>query len=214
MAERGLIVKIAADPRRARRLRVQVDPGHTLSVHEAAAKALDLAEGQEARWEDLQTKAQCAEARAAYQAALTLLKYRDRTRWELAQRLRTKGFAQQSVAAALNRLEEQNYVDDLRFARRFVEGRRRGRPRGRRALAWELKRKGVDQQAIEAVLDELLCGEAELNMAIELLRSRLSRMEQVDERAKRRLYSLLGRRGFDQETIQAALGRVLPEAVD
>jgi len=214
MAESSLIVNIRPDSRRAKRLQVKMEPGRTLSVHEAAAKALKLAEGQEAQWAELRAQARRAEDEAALQAALRLLKYADRTRRELEQRLRQQGFDQGPRAAALSKLEQYGYLDDVRFARRFVEGRRAGRPRGRRALAWELKCKGIDHETVETVLDELLTEEAELDMASELLRRRLSRIKQVDERVRRRLYGLLVRRGFDQETIRAAFGQVLPSLED
>lgn len=211
MAESGLIVKICPDPRRAKRLRVQVGKGRTLSVHQAAAKALKLAEGQQTPWEELRGRARRAEEEAALRAATRLLRYRDRTRSELDRRLREQGFDKGSRAAVLSKLEEHGYIDDLRFARRFVEGRQARRPSGRRALAWELKRKGVGRETAESALQELLTEEAELKMAVEVLRRRLSRAQDVDERARRRLYGLLSRRGFDHDTIRAALARVLPD---
>ncbi|MFQ6132196.1 MAG: regulatory protein RecX [Armatimonadota bacterium] len=211
MAESGVIVTIRPDPRRAKRLRVQVDPGRTLSVHQAVAKALKLAEGQEAQWEDLREQASRAEEQAALETAARLLRYSDRTRWELEQRLRDRGFARSARDAALSRAEDYGYVDDLRFARRFVERRCARRPCGRRALAWELKRKGVAGETVETVLDELLTAEAELAMAINLLQRRLSRTQEGDDRARQRLYSLLSRRGFDPDTIRAAMTQVLPD---
>ena len=88
----------------------------------------------------------------AREAALRLLSHRARARGELARRLREKGTPAGLVARTLDELEERGYLDDAAFARAWVADRLRLRPRGRRVLLSELRKKGVaDGVAREAV---------------------------------------------------------------
>ena len=69
--------------------------------------------------------------------------------------LRQKGYASDAIAAALERLLAQRYVDDEAFAQSWRENRDRFRPRGARALRYELRQKGVASEIIDDVLTDL-----------------------------------------------------------
>ena len=58
------------------------------------------------------------------------------------------------MEGAIERLTELGFLDDEAFARAWLESRDRARPRGERALKFELRRKGVAQGVVEAALDE------------------------------------------------------------
>ncbi|MFN3979342.1 MAG: regulatory protein RecX, partial [Caldilinea sp.] len=91
----------------------------------------------------------------AYQAALHFLAARPRSRAEVARRLTEKGYAAEAIEAVLERLEARSYVDDAAFAAFWVENRSRFRPRSAAAIAYELRQKGVEGEAIRAALTEI-----------------------------------------------------------
>jgi regulatory protein len=87
-------------------------------------------------------------------------------------------------------------IDDAAFANAWVESRHRGRGLGKRALAQELRRRGVDDQLARDALDEL-DPEQEEETARSLVRRKLKSMRSLDrEVAMRRLLGMLARKGY------------------
>lgn len=140
---------------------------------------------------------------------LRLLTDRARSRAELAAKLEQKGFAADVAERTLDRLTEVGLVDDAEFAQQWVRSRHRHAGRGKRALAMELRRKGIGQhEAAEAL--EQIDGDDERARAAELVRKKLrtqpplptegDRREIAAERDKvvRRLVGMLARRGYPQ----------------
>ena len=81
-------------------------------------------------------------ARLAVEAGLNFISFRPRSTKEVADHLRKKSLDTAARDHAIGRLQELGYLDDAAFARFWVESRDTHRPRGKRALAWELRQKG------------------------------------------------------------------------
>ena len=132
----------------------------------------------------------------ARQILLRRLTEQPRTRAELAKALAKRRVPDDVAERVLDRFGEVGLVDDAAFSRAWVESRQGRRGLGRRALAHELRRKGVDnevaQEAVAAVDDD-----EELAAAKALVDRKLPGMRRLDrQRAERRLMGLLARRGF------------------
>jgi SOS response regulatory protein OraA/RecX len=130
---------------------------------------------------------------------LRMLTERARTRHELADALRRKGVPEEAARAVLERFSDVGLIDDAAFAEQWVRSRHAGRGLGRRALAVELRRKGVGEELAGAVL-ETLDDEAEELRARQLVDRKLRTMA-LDNReqraaATRRLAGMLARKGY------------------
>lgn len=132
---------------------------------------------------------------------LRLLTARSRTRAELEGQLAKRGYPDDVSARVLDRLADVGLVNDVDFAEQWVHSRRTNAGKGKRALAAELRTKGVDNDVITAVLDGIQPA-AERDRAEQLVRARLRREslnnEEDDARATRRLVAMLARRGYSQ----------------
>lgn len=127
---------------------------------------------------------------------LDALTGRARSRKELRERLATKGVPDDLAERLLDRFTDVGLVDDEAFARSWVESRQRSRGLARRALAQELRRKGVDDETSRAALDDLDPAREE-EAARQLVRKRLHSLRSVDPAtATRRLAGLLARKGY------------------
>ena len=155
---------------------------------------------------------------------MRFLATRPRSRWEVSQRLRRARIPVAEVDATLERLEELGYVDDAAFARWWGEQRDRHRPRGRRLIEAELRRRGVSRDVIDAYLDEHAAPERrpedeglpsdEPSRAAEALARHLrGRPLPADRAARQRVGMYLVRRGFDPDTVRATL-RAAANATD
>lgn len=98
-----------------------------------------------------------------------------------------------------NRLKSLRLVDDLAFARWWVDQRLTFRPKGRRALSMELRQKGVDREIIEEALEVV----DDKSVASTLARSHLARLTHLPPEIQRqKLSDFLARRGFSWEIIK------------
>jgi regulatory protein len=147
------------------------------------------------------------------EAAARFLEARARSIGEVRRRLTSAGYRADLVEGAITRMTELGMLDDGAFARAWVESRDRARPRGERALADELRVRGVDRTVIVEALDErresaAASGDASDDeappsadeAAAERLLARNARAlaRVADPRARRqRAYALLARNGFD-----------------
>src|SRR6478672_2492841 len=130
---------------------------------------------------------------------LRLLTARARTRAELAEQLTKRGYPDDVSALVLDRLSDVGLVDDEDFAEQWVRSRRVNAGKGKRALASELRTKGVDDEVIAAALADIDAG-AERERAEQLVRDKLRREKLGDDDTKvaRRLVGMLARRGYSQ----------------
>ena len=146
---------------------------------------------------------------AAREAALKLLERTRRTRMDLTRRLRERGYAAAVVESVLERLAEVGLVDDVEYARAFLEARLKRRTTGRRRLEQDLRLRGIsadDIAAARARLEEREGHEDETAGARRVIAQAARRYARLDPRTRRqRLYALLVRRGFDGDVIAAAL---------
>jgi regulatory protein len=135
-------------------------------------------------------------AERAREICLRLLAIRPRTRTELASALRQRGIATEVAAEVLDRYDEVGIIDDRAFARAWVTSRHYGRGLARKALAGELRRKGVDSEAVGEALAEL-GQDTEAATARELVERKLRTDRGGPPEAQfRRLVGLLARKGY------------------
>ena len=120
---------------------------------------------------------------------------RARTRSELATKLAAKLVPDDVATRLLDRFEEVGLVDDSKFAREWIEQRQGGRGLARRALAMELRRKGIEDEVAREALDEIEPDD-ELDAARALVRSKLRSVRNLErDKAMRRLVGMLARKG-------------------
>jgi len=132
---------------------------------------------------------------------LRLLTARARTRAELAGQLTKRGYPDDVSAAVLDRLADVGLVDDEDFAEQWVRSRHVNAGKGKRALASELRTKGIDDEVIAVVLADI-DADAERVRAEQLVADKLRRERLTDGtddvKVARRLVSMLARRGYHQ----------------
>ncbi|MGC8633580.1 MAG: regulatory protein RecX [Candidatus Limnocylindrales bacterium] len=107
-----------------------------------------------ARAEARERRAALADPAPVMDAAARYLEARPRSIAETRARLTEAGYPGPLVDQVLQRMVELGYLDDLAFARAWVESRDRAHPRGEPGLRRELERKGVAREVTETVLAE------------------------------------------------------------
>jgi regulatory protein len=145
----------------------------------------------------------------AYLAALRFIDYRPRTTTEIENKLTEKGFAEAVIQATLERLRANGMLDDNHFAQTWVENQSTFRPRGSRALAFELRRKGVADEVIAQTLEEL---PPEEELAYQAGKKQARKLVNLERNLFRnKLSAFLARRGFSYGTITPVVSRIWTE---
>jgi regulatory protein len=153
-------------------------------------------------------------------AAAAFLAARPRSVSETRARLLRLGYPAPTCDEVIERLVRLGYLDDLAFARAWVESRDRARPRGSLALRRELAQKGLERTVIEAALAERSASgadaggggwddaeDADVSAARRLLERRATalRREPDPRRRRQRAYALLARHGFTPDACEQAV---------
>ncbi|MGX4655921.1 regulatory protein RecX [Micromonospora sp. SCSIO 07396] len=135
------------------------------------------------------------EGEMAREICLRQLAVRPRTRAELAGALAKKGISDEVSAQVLDRYDEVGIIDDAAFARAWVSSRHNGRGLARRALANELRQRGVDGEVASEALGEL-DEETEAQTARALVDRKLRTARGEPDAVFRRLVGMLARKGY------------------
>lgn len=170
-----------------------------------ARERREAAEARRAR------RAEVTDPSVVMEAAAAFLSVRSRSVEETRRRLRHLGYPAAICDRVVDRLVELGYLDDLEFARAWIESRDRARPRGAVALRRELQLKGIADDIINEVLAQReqaaldrsesvreVTLDADREAAHKLLarRSAALRREADPRRRRQRAYALLARNGF------------------
>ncbi|MBK3578691.1 recombination regulator RecX [Streptomyces sp. MBT65] len=142
---------------------------------------------------------------------LRLLTGNPRTRKQLADALRKREIPDEVADEVLSRFEEVGLINDGAFADAWVESRHHGRGLARRALAQELRTKGVDSTLIDEAVSQL-DPEQEETTARELVDRKLRSTQGLDrDKRLRRLAGMLARKGYSQGMALRVVRQALEE---
>ncbi|GAA2452589.1 recombination regulator RecX [Streptomyces glaucus] len=142
---------------------------------------------------------------------LRLLTGTPRTRKQLADALRKRQIPDDAAEEVLSRFEEVGLIDDGAFADAWVESRHHGRGLARRALARELRTKGVDATLVDAAVARL-DSEQEEATARELVARKLRATRGLDrDKRLRRLAGMLARKGYSEGMALRVVRQALEE---
>ncbi|MGW7575058.1 recombination regulator RecX [Streptomyces sp. NPDC054765] len=142
---------------------------------------------------------------------LRLLTGSPRTRAQLGDALRRRGIPEEAAEEVLSRFEDVGLIDDAAFADAWVESRHHGRGLARRALARELRTKGVDSALIDVAVGRL-DSEQEESTARELVDRKLRSTRGLDrDKRLRRLAGMLARKGYPEGLALRVVRQALEE---
>ncbi|WP_211658572.1 regulatory protein RecX [Phytoactinopolyspora halophila] len=128
--------------------------------------------------------------------ALRRLAAAPQTRAQLDEAMARKGVPDDVRHRVLDRFSDVKLIDDAAFAAAWVESRHSGRGLARRALAQELRNRGVEPEVAERAV-EVVSADQEEEAARALVARRLPSTGRLEPAARtRRLVGMLGRKGY------------------
>jgi regulatory protein len=134
--------------------------------------------------------------RRAFNVSYWHLGRSDKTRQEIYLKLKAKDIPADIIEATLESLESDNYLNDKRYTENFTRSKQEYQKMGKRAIGFELKRKGVDSDIISEVLSDV-DEDTEYENAKKLVRSKLRSSKDLDaQKRTNRMVSMLARKGY------------------
>jgi regulatory protein len=148
----------------------------------------------------------------ARQIVLRQLALAPRSRQQLRDKLRQKGCPDDVAEAVLDRLTEVGLVDDDAYAAMLVRSKQAGQGLAARALARELRTRGIDAETAQATLAEI-DPEDERERARALVARKLKTMHGLDATVQtRRLAGMLARKGYSSGLAFAVIREAIADA--
>ncbi len=137
------------------------------------------------------------EFRKALNYSFLLLKYRERSSWEVETRLKRKRFSSDVIKKVIDYLKENNFIDDKKFALKYAEEKLL-QGFGKKLINFQLKRLGIKPSIIEETFKQL---QTTVDTQ-KILKELIIKLKQKKDRGK--IFRYLYQRGFDFEEIEKA----------
>ena len=145
-------------------------------------------------------------------SSLAKLGRRGLSRHQLFTKLEHDGFDAEVCRRVLDRLGELGLIDDEALGQFLITQICRRQPAGLQLIESKLLQHGIDPQVVARLVEANFQPGDELEQASELVSRQWPAMAKMDG-AKRiaKLWALLARRGYDEDTIEAAMSQWVPE---
>ena len=148
----------------------------------------------------------------ARQIVLRQLALAPKSRKQLEDKLRQRNCPDDVAQAVLDRMAAVGLVDDEAYAGMLVRSQQAGRGLAKRALARELRTKGVDDETARATL-ESIDPQQERVRAEQLVAKRLKTMHGLEAPVQtRRLAGMLARKGYPADLSMAVIREAVANA--
>lgn len=203
MSEQKTITAIEAQKKNQERVSIFLNGEFAFGIDQDVLVRFGLARGDVLSEEKIVEILRADQEKVAKNKAFRLLAVRARSRSELAERLRQADFAAPVIESVLADLERVQLINDPEFAMSFARSQVVTRPCGEFMLRQELIRKGVAANLIDAAIAEAYREQPQRLLAQQLAQKKKHQSKNLSEvKAKKRVWDLLGRRGFGWELIQ------------
>jgi regulatory protein len=134
----------------------------------------------------------------ALKYAYRILRMRMKTYFEIKQKLKQRKTEPEIIEFVIKKLEEQELLNDEKFAEAWIKDRLHFHPCGRLLINKKMREKGIDEKIIKKNLDKFLPPEKEKKLAMEILEQKRKKMKSdlPEEKIFQKLNMFLSGKGF------------------
>jgi regulatory protein len=196
--------EIKATRNRGKKVRIELEDGDTLTLPAAVVFQFGLFPGYSFEDHEWLSILQQAEAQACYDKLLDLVSRRPHSESEMRRKLRQRDYSKPLIQTTLDKAKESGLLNDAIFARLYIEEKERLTELSRGRIVADLRKRGIDRQAIEDAFYELEedgqipTGDHEREKALRAATRKWEQLAREEDPYKRRekLLRFLAGRGF------------------
>ena len=195
----------AAEPRRRGLVQLFLDGEAAVKLDAQVFLQSGLKPGDQVSDQELFELIQASDARRAQEKALYLLEYRNYSKRELTEKIARTAASREAAQAAAGRMEELGLIDDRRFGEDYARELFSRKGYGARRAAQELRRKGLDQELVQELVEKY-GGPEQSGENIRRVLEKKYPGWQEDEKVRRRAFAALQRLGYSYQEVREAMG--------
>ena len=140
------------------------------------------------------------------QTALNYASYKPRTKFQVKNKLKEKGFNSPEIQIAIDFLTEFKLLNDEKYARTFIKDYLLRKPCGKAKLKQELYKRGIPKNLIEDSINKYFPENDTMNLAKKASEKKLRTISYKPiDKQKKSLISFLQRQGFQWDIIKEIL---------
>ena len=210
------VTQVEPQKKNPRRFNVFLDGKFAIGADEDLIVNFRLLPGKEINLEDLEKLLYEAEVGKLMERMYGLFSIRQRSEKEIRDYLKRLSFKRKIkdeseisevvINQLIERAKQKTLINDIEFARSWVDGRRRSKNLGERALKMELAQKGIAREIVEEVFSSQssdIRQEQEEKLATEALEKRINRWKNLPElEFKKKATDYLLRKGFEYSFVK------------
>ncbi len=196
----------AAEPRRRGLVQLFLDGEAAVKLDAQVFLQSGLKPGDQVSDQELFELIQASDARRAQEKALYLLEYRNYSKRELTEKIARTAASREAAQAAAGRMEELGLIDDRRFGEDYARELFSRKGYGARRAAQELRRKGLDQELVQELVEKYGSPEQSGENIRRVLEKKYPGWRE-DEKARRRAFAALQRLGYSYQEVREAMGQ-------
>ena len=196
----------AAEPRRRGLVQLFLDGEAAVKLDAQVFLQSGLKPGDQVSDQELFELIQASDARRAQEKALYLLEYRNYSKRELTEKIARTAASREAAQAAAGRMEELGLIDDRRFGEDYAKELFSRKGYGARRVAQELRRKGLDQELVQELVEKYGGPEQSGENIRRVLEKKYPGL-QADEKVRRRAFAALQRLGYSYQEVREAMGQ-------
>lgn len=174
-------------------MRIFIDDRYSFAIPQEEYFRNNLYEG-EITEEKLAHIRQNVLIRAAKEQGLRYLTVKDRTEGEMIKKLTRAGFDLDIAVDVIDLLKNLGYINDSRYAMRYLSDRVKTKSLSKKALRFELQQKGIDPDIIDSVFAEFEVNDDEI--ALRAAKKKFGKYDLNDKKIEKKVLSFLFHRGF------------------
>lgn len=180
-----------------KKVKVYIDDEYNFLLYTTDIKKNKMIEGKELSFEVYQDIIENTVFRRAKQKAIAILKYMDRTEYELRNKLKQANYTEEIINRTIEYVISYKYIDDERFAKYYI--RTKKSTKSKRQITMELKNKGISKYIIETAFAEF---DNDDSAIIKAIRKKTANIDLMSKEEKQKLAASLYRKGFESEDIK------------
>lgn len=196
----------AAEPRRRGLVQLFLDGEAAVKLDAQVFLQSGLKPGDQVSDQELFELIQASDARRAQEKALYLLEYRNYSKRELTEKIARTAASREAAQAAAGRMEELGLIDDRRFGEDYARELFSRKGYGARRVAQELRRKGLDQELVQELVEKYSSPEQSGENIRRVLEKKYPGWQE-DEKVRRRAFAALQRLGYSYQEVREAMGQ-------
>ena len=204
------ITKIEVQKRNKERVNIYIDGEYSLAVNAELIYKENLRTNMEIDIEKLQEVAAKEEILRCRSSALRIIERIYKTEKELRDKLKEKNYSDNAIELSVEFLKEYNYLNDDTYAKAYIK--EHASSKGSSKIKYELLKKGIDKDIIEANMPLCIDEETERAAALKIGEKKyrtIIKSENDTYKISGKLYRFILSKGYNYDIVKSVVKEIM-----